>query len=78
MSNYCKKLNLPSKFTPNIDLTQWNTEGLNWIQFHKILQPSDLNNDYLFDFLESLGLTSHWIEVFYTPPKQKGVIHWQK
>ena len=75
VSNYCKKLNLPSKFTPNIDLTQWNTEGLNWIQFHKILQPNDLNNDYLFEFLESLGLTSHWIEVFYTPPKQKGVIH---
>ena len=29
----------------------------------------DLNNNYVIEFLESLGLTSHWIEVFYTPPQ---------
>ena len=54
MSNYCKKLNLPPKLIPNIDFSQWDTEGLSWVQFHKILEPKELNNDYLFEFLESL------------------------
>jgi hypothetical protein len=75
MNNFCKKLNLSPKFTPNIDFTQWDTKGLNWVQFHKVLEPKELNNDYLFEFLRSLGLGSTWIEVFYTPPKQNGIIH---
>ena len=29
----------------------------------------------MFEFLRSLGLGSTWIEVFYTPPKQNGIIH---
>ena len=75
MNNFCKKLNLSPKFTPNIDFTQWDTKGLNWVQFHKVLEPKELNNDYLFEFLRSLGLGSTWIEVFYTQPKQNGIIH---
>ncbi len=75
MNNFCKKLNLSPKFTPNIDFTQWDTKGLNWVQFHKVLEPKELNNDCLFEFLRSLGLGSTWIEVFYTPPKQNGIIH---
>ena len=75
MNNFCRKLNLSPKFTPNIDFTQWDTKGLNWVQFHKVLEPKELNNDYLFEFLRSLGLDSNWIEVFYTPPKQNGIIH---
>jgi hypothetical protein len=75
MNKFCKKLNLPSKFTPNINFSQWDTEGLSWVQFHKVLQPKELNNNHLFEFLKSLGLDSNWIEVFYTPPKQDGIIH---
>ena len=75
MSDYCKKLNLSPKLIPNIDFSQWDTEGLSWVQFHKILEPKELNNDYLFEFLESLGLGTIFIEVFYTPPKQNGMIH---
>ena len=75
MNNFCKKLNLSPKFTPKIDFNQWDTEGLNWVQFHKVLEPRELNNDYLFDFLRSLGIGTSWIEVFYTPPKQNGIIH---
>ena len=75
MDNYCKQLILSPKLTPNIDFSQWSTEDLNWIQFHKVLQPKDLNNNYVIEFLESLELKSDWIEVFYTPPKQNGVIH---
>ena len=45
MNNFCKKLNLSPKFTPKIDFNQWDTEGLNWVQFHKVLEPRELNND---------------------------------
>ena len=75
MNKFCKKLNLPFRFTPNINFSQWDTEGLNWVQFHKVLQPKELNNNDLLEFLRSLGLDSNWIEVFYTPPKQNGIIH---
>ena len=47
MNKFCKKLNLPTKFTPNINFSQWDTEGLSWVQFHKVLQPKELNNNHL-------------------------------
>ena len=41
MSDYCKKLNLSPKLIPNIDFSQWDTEGLSWVQFHKILEHKE-------------------------------------
>tara|TARA_B100000131_G_scaffold87456_1_gene84328 strand:+ start:1282 stop:1854 length:573 start_codon:yes stop_codon:yes gene_type:complete len=75
MNRYCEKLNLSSELIPNIDTSQWDTEGYNWAQFHKVLKPHQLKNDKFIEFLKSLGMCSRWIEVFYTPPVQDGVIH---
>ena len=75
MNRYYKKLNFPSELIPDIDTSQWDTEGYSWIQFHKVLKPHQLKNDKFIECLKSLGMCSRWIEVFYTPPGQDGVIH---
>ena len=75
MNNFCRELNFSSELYPKLDLSKYDTEGYSWVQFHKTLQPYELNNEYLFEYLKSLGMCSHWIEVFYTPPLQDGVIH---
>ena len=75
MNRYYKKLNFPSELIPDIDTSQLDTEGYSWIQFHKVLKPHQLKNDKFIECLKSLGMCSRWIEVFYTPPGQDGVIH---
>jgi hypothetical protein len=75
VNRYHRKLNLPENFRPNVDFSQWNVEGIEWSQFHKSLTLDQLNNREFVSFLNSLGLTSQWIEVFYTPPNSSGVIH---
>ena len=78
-----RELNFPSDFYPKIDVSKYDTEGYSWVQFHKVLQPEELNNEPLFEYLKSLGMCSYWIELFYTPPNDDGVIHcdnnkWEK
>lgn len=74
MNRYHRHLNLPD-CKPNIDINQWDTNNSNWVEFHKTMRLEDLNNQNLLNLLTSLNMTSYWIEVFCTPPKQKGIIH---
>jgi hypothetical protein len=73
-NRYHRYLNF-SNYAPNIDFSKWNTDGYKWLEFHKTLRLSELNNQKFVQFLHSLGMTSHWIEVFYTPPGEDGIIH---
>lgn len=73
-NRYHRDLDLPN-YVPNVDFSKWSTEGYKWLEFHKTLQLSELNNQPFVDFLRSLGMTSYWIEVFYTPPGEDGIIH---
>ena len=75
MNNFCRELNFSSELYPKLDLSKYETRGYDWTTFHKTPTPSELNNDYLFQYLESLGLSCKWIELFYTPPKSDGIIH---
>ena len=75
MNNYCRALTFSPDFYPNIDVSKYDTEGYNWVQFHKTLQPDELNNKLLFEYLKSLNMCSKWIELFYTPPYEDGIIH---
>ena len=70
MNNFCRELNFSSELYPKLDLSKYNTEGYNWVTFHKTPKPSELNNDYLFNYLESLGLSCKWIELFYLQLKK--------
>lgn len=74
MNRYHRKLDILEYF-PDVDFTQWNTDGCEWKDFHKTLKFNQLNNSKIEPWLNSLGLTSKWIEVFYTPPFSKGIIH---
>jgi hypothetical protein len=73
-NRYHRDLDLPN-YSPNVDFSKWSTEGYKWLEFHKTLQLPELNNQPFVNFLRSLGMTSYWIEVFYTPPGEDGVIH---
>ena len=64
MNNYCRELNFSKDLYPKIDLSKYNTDGYTWATFHKILSPLELNNNYLFEYLESLGLCCKFIEFF--------------
>ena len=75
MNTYCRQLNFSQDLYPKIDLSKYNTDGYTWATFHKILSPLELNNNYLFEYLESLGLCCKFIEFFYSPPKSDGIIH---
>jgi hypothetical protein len=74
MNRYHRFLNI-SNYIPNIDTLNINTENLKWAEFHKSLQFSELNNPKIEPWLNSMGMTSRWIEFFYTPPKDDGIIH---
>lgn len=74
-NRYHRYLNISSEYTPNVDFSKWNTDGYKWLEFHKTLQLSELNNQKFVKFLHSLGMTSYWIEVFHTPPGEDGIIH---
>jgi hypothetical protein len=75
MSNkYHRNLELPN-YVPDVDFTQWKSDGYKWLEFHKTLKLHQLNNQQFVNFLQSLGMTSFWIEVFYTPPGEDGIIH---
>lgn len=73
-NKYHRYLNIPN-YIPDVDFTQWNTDNLLWQQFHKSLQLNQLGNNKIELWLNSLGLSTNWIEVFYTPPRDKGIIH---
>ena len=75
MNNFCRELNFSSELYPRLDLSKYDTEGYSWATFHKTPAPSELNNNYLFEYLKSLGLSCKWIELFYAPPKSDGIIH---
>jgi hypothetical protein len=74
-NNYHKYLNFTEDYVPNVDFSQWNVENLKWFEFHKTLELDDLNNKKFVNLLHSFGMTSTWIEVFYTPPNENGIIH---
>jgi hypothetical protein len=74
MNRYHRFLDIRN-YIPNIDTSKYQTEGMRWPEFHKQLQFEDLGNDKILPWLNSLGFTSHWIEFFYTPPHDDGVIH---
>jgi len=73
-NRYHKFLNL-SDCIPNVDFSHLDTDGYRWVEFHKTLKLTELNNPKFLNLLHSLKMTSYWIEVFYTPPKEDGVIH---
>jgi hypothetical protein len=75
MNNYHRFLNIEDCI-PNVDFSQWDTDSVTeWAQFHKNLTLEELNNPNLLQLLDSLNMTSGWIEVFCTPANSKGVIH---
>lgn len=75
INRYHRDLDFPPNYTPNVDFSKWDTDGYKWVEFHKSLELVELNNQQFVDFLQSLGMTSDWIEVFYTPPGEDGIIH---
>jgi hypothetical protein len=74
MNKFHRHLNIPN-LIPNVNFSQWDTTGCKWHEFHKNLTFSELNNPNIEPWLNSMGMTSDWIEVFYTPPNSSGVIH---
>lgn len=74
-NRYHRHLNLTEEYTPVVDFSQWDVKNLQWVEFHKDLSLNELNNPKLVDWLFSQKMTSEWIEVFYTPPGQDGIIH---
>lgn len=73
-NRYHRYLNI-FDYVPNVDFSQYKVDNLKWINFHRSLTLSDLNNDKIEFWFNNLGITTKWIEVFYTPPGDKGVIH---
>lgn len=74
MNKFHRHLNIPN-LIPNVDFSQWDTNDCKWHEFHKNLTFLELNNPNIEPWLNSMGMTSDWIEVFYTPPNSSGVIH---
>jgi hypothetical protein len=74
MNKFHRYLNIPN-YIPRIDFSQWKTDGFQWHEFHKNLSLDDLGNLKIARFLDRLGMSSDWIEVFYTPPNSSGIIH---
>ena len=75
MNDYCRELNFSKDLYPKIDISKYSTEGYTWATFHKILNPLELNNPYLIEYLNSIGLCCKFIEFFYSPPYTDGIIH---
>jgi hypothetical protein len=74
-NRYHRYLNIPSEYTPNIDFSTINTDGLDWIKFHRSIGIDGLNNPKIIKWLSSLDLTTQWVEAFYTPSHDKSIIH---
>jgi hypothetical protein len=74
MNRYHRFLDI-GEYVPNIDVSKYKTEGIRWPEFHKQLEFEDLGNDKIKPWLHNMGFTSTWIEFFYTPPYDDGVIH---
>jgi len=74
MNRYHRHLNLES-YRPRVNFSKVETGDMKWLEFHKTLTLEQLRNPGLVRLLKSLGMTSYWIEVFYTPPGQDGIIH---
>ena len=74
MNNYHRFLDI-REYIPNIDTSLHQTDGLRWPEFHKTFELSELGNDKIEPWLNTMGFTSAWIEFFYTPPGDEGVIH---
>ena len=75
MNDYCRELNFSEELYPKVDVSKYSTEGYTWATFHKILNPLELNNPYLIEYLNSIGLCCKFIEFFYSPPHTDGIIH---
>ena len=75
MNDYCRQLNFSEDLYPKVDVLKYSTEGYTWATFHKILNPLELNNPYLIEYLNSIGLCCKFIEFFYSPPHTDGIIH---
>ena len=75
MNDYCRELNFSEDLYPKVDVSKYSTEGYTWATFHKILNPLELNNPYLIEYLNSIGLCCKFIEFFYSPPHTDGIIH---
>lgn len=75
MNRFHRHLTLSSDYVPVVDFSQWDVFNLRWEEFHESLILEELNNNKFVDLIHSLGMTSKWIEVFQTPPKQDGIIH---
>ena len=75
MNDYCRQLNFSEDLYPKVDVSKYSTEGYTWATFHKILNPLELNNPYLIEYLNSIGLCCKFIEFFYSPPHTDGIIH---
>lgn len=73
-NRYHKFLNIPD-YIPIINTDEYESDNKKWLEFHKSLSFEQLNNDKILPWLNTLGYTSHWIEFFYTPPKDSGIIH---
>jgi hypothetical protein len=74
MNRYHRYLNIDS-YRPTIDFSKIETGDKKWVEFHKTLELNELNNPDFVNWLHSLGMTSYWIELFYTPPGEDGCIH---
>lgn len=73
-NRYHRFLNIPD-YIPNINTDNYDSSNMKWLEFHKSLSFDQLNNDKILPWLNSFGYTSHWIEFFYTPPNDSGIIH---
>jgi hypothetical protein len=73
-NNYHRYLNIPD-YVPSIDISKINTEGLDWIKFHRSIDLESLNNPKITKWLQSLGLATFWVEQFYTPENDASIIH---
>lgn len=75
-NRYHRHLNLSKDYIPNVNFSQWSTKNLKkWYDFHETISMEELNNNTFTDWLKSKGMISTWIEVFYTPPGEDGIIH---
>ena len=67
MNHYHRYLDL-EVYRPRVNFSKVETGNMKWLEFHKTLTLPQLRNSGLVNLLKSLGMTSEWIEVFYTPP----------
>jgi hypothetical protein len=74
INRYHRYLDIPN-YIPSFDPSRWNTDGYSWVQFIKNLTFEDLGNSKIEPWLNSLGIMGDWLTLWYTPPRENGVIH---